>query len=466
MKLPRILLAAPASGSGKTLITCGILQALADRGLAVSAFKCGPDYIDPMFHERVIGVSSGNLDTFFTGEETTRYLLANAAQKADISVMEGVMGFYDGMGGGSTQASAYDLARVTGTPVVLIVDAKGMSLSVAALLKGFLEYRKDSRIRGVILNRVSPGFYPELREQIEAQLPVKVLGYVPEAAEYVIESRHLGLVLPDEIANLKEKLQGLARLLEQTLAMEELLALAGQAEDFTCQAPALPRLEEEITLGIARDEAFCFYYRENLKLLEQMGARLRFFSPLREEKLPEGLHGMILYGGYPELYAETLSANASMRESIGRAIAAGMPYLAECGGFMYLHETMEDMEQKAWPMAGIIPGNAYRTGHLNRFGYITLTAEKAQILGEKGASIRGHEFHYFDSTANGDSFLAKRPASKGEWRCIHGTMQGLAGFPHLYYYSNPEMIFHFLQACGAWKETGRGFGPGVGEHTR
>lgn len=447
MKLPRILLAAPASGSGKTLITCGLLKALKNRGLAVNAFKCGPDYIDPMFHKRALGISSGNLDTFFTEDETTRYLFGKEASGGDISVMEGVMGFYDGIGGNSTQASAYHLAKVTGTPVILIVDVKGMGLSAVALIQGFLNYRPDSGIRGVILNRVSPGFYPELKTQIEEQLPVKVLGYVPEAAEYAIESRHLGLVMPDEIEHLKEKLQGLAELLEKTLKMEELLALAGQAEDFVFQAPKLPRLEKEVTLGIARDEAFCFFYRDNLKLLEQMGAKLCFFSPLRDDRLPEGLDGMIFYGGYPELYAAKLSANESMKRSIREAVAEGMPYLAECGGFMYLHETMEDMEQNSYPMVGLIPGRAYRTGRLNRFGYITLTARKDQILGGEGASIKGHEFHFFDSTSNGESFRARRPRSKGEWDCIHGNMQGLAGFPHLYYYSNPEMVFHFLQAC-------------------
>lgn len=448
MRAPRILLAAPASGSGKTLITCGILQALLNRNLRVAAFKCGPDYIDPMFHGRVLGIPSKNLDTFFTGDEVTRYLFGKEAEHADISVMEGVMGFYDGVAGISTQASAYDLARVTQTPVILVVDTKGMSLSVTAMIKGFLEYREDSRICGVILNRMTAGLYLRVKEQIETELPVKVLGYVPQAEEYVIESRHLGLVTPDEIEGLKEKLCGLAGVLEQTLDMEGMLQIAHQAEEISWQKPQLPRLSgKTVTIGIARDEAFCFYYRDNLELMEEMGAKLLFFSPLKEKHLPEGLDGLIFYGGYPELYAGRLSENESMRTEIRETVVGGMPYLAECGGFMYLHDTMEDMEGKAYPMVGILPGEAYRTGHLNRFGYVTLTANRSQILGEAGTSIRGHEFHYFDSTDNGEAFHARKPLAKREWDCIHADRQGAAGFPHLYYYSNPEMIFQFLTAC-------------------
>lgn len=447
MRMPRILLTAPASGSGKTLITCGILKALVNRGLKVAAFKCGPDYIDPMFHSRVLGIPSRNLDTFFTDAETTRYLFGKGAEHADISIMEGVMGYYDGIAGISTQASAYDLAQVTGTPAVLVIDTKGMSLSVMALLKGFLEYQPDSRICGVILNRMSAGMYLRVKEQIEAQLAVKVLGYVPKIEEYVIESRHLGLVTPDEISGLQEKLQGLSELLEKTLELDELLALANKAEEFTYQVPQLPRLSEKVRIGVAKDEAFCFYYQDNLELLEQMGAELCFFSPLHDTQLPKQLDGMIFYGGYPELYAKQLSANETMKKQIFDEISGGMPYLAECGGFMYLHESMEDMKKHSYPMVGIVPGNAYRTEKLNRFGYITLSAKKAQIFGEEGSSIRGHEFHYFDSTNNGADFLAKKPLTRREWSCMHANMQGAAGFPHLYYYSNPKMVFEFLSAC-------------------
>lgn len=447
MRAPRILLSAPASGSGKTLITCGILQALLNRNLRLSAFKCGPDYIDPMFHGRVLGIPSKNLDTFFTGEEMTRYLFCKEALKTDLSVLEGVMGFYDGVAGKDTQASAYDLARVTRTPVILIADTKGMSVSVTALVKGFLEYRKDSRVAGVILNRMSAGLYPRIKEQLETELSIKVLGYVPYIADCVIESRHLGLITPDEVSNLQEKLQELAKVMEKTLDFEEILALANQAEELSCEKPDLPRLPEgTVKIGVARDEAFCFYYRDNLELLEEMGAELCYFSPLHDGHLPEGLEGLIFYGGYPELYAKGLSSNETMRAEIREALKY-RPFLAECGGFLYLQETLEDMEGNTWPMAGVLKGRGYRTGKLGRFGYLTLELQRPQMLGGPGEQIRGHEFHYFDSTNNGTDVRGRKPLTSREWECMQGSARYLAGFPHLYYYSNPTMAFRFLEKC-------------------
>lgn len=447
MKLPRILIAAPASGSGKTLVTCGILQSLKNRNIQVSAFKCGPDYIDPMFHGRVLGIPSKNLDTFFTDENMTRYLFAKEAQHTEISVLEGVMGYYDGIAGISTKASAYDLASVTKTPVVLVLDVKGMSHSIIAFIKGFLEYRNDSRIRGVILNRMTAGLYPRIKEQIESELSVKVLGYVPVADEYVIESRHLGLVTPNEIADLQERLQGLSHVLEETIDFDALIMLANEAEELIYEVPEIPKLSDNVTIGIAKDEAFCFYYRDNLELLESMGAKLCYFSPIQDSDLPKGLDGLIFYGGYPELYAKELSQNESMRMQIQEAIRKGLPYLAECGGFMYLHESMEDMEGNSYPMVGVIEGNAYATKKLNRFGYITIEANKTQIFGKKGVACQAHEFHYFDSTNNGSAFCAKKPMAKREWDCMHANETCAVGFPHLYYYSNPEMIFEFLETC-------------------
>lgn len=448
MKLPRIMLAAPASGSGKTLITCGILQALKNRGMKLSSFKCGPDYIDPMFHGRILGISSKNLDTYFTGEDMTRYLFVREAKKSDFSVLEGVMGYYDGLAGISLSASAYDVAGVTKTPVVLVVNAKGMSTSVTALIQGFLQFQKDSRIAGVILNHTSEMLYPRLKEQIEKMLPVKVLGYVPTVSEYVIESRHLGLVTPNEILDLQEKLEGLAKVLETTIDLDALVELGNQAEELSIQMPDLPEYRaDNIRIGIARDEAFCFYYRDNLELLENLGAKLLYFSPLHDRKLPKNLNGLIFYGGYPELYAKKLSENQSMVQDIQDALAEGMPYLAECGGFMYLHESMEDMQGNIYPMVGVIQGTAYKTPKLGRFGYIALEAQKNTVLGDSKMTCKGHEFHYFDSTNNGSDFIARKPLAKRSWECIHGNEKSIAGFPHFYYYSNPQMIVHFLQTC-------------------
>ncbi len=455
MKIPRILLAAGSSGSGKTLITCGLLEALVERGIKTASFKCGPDYIDPMFHSRVIGTKSRNLDTFFTGPEVTKYLLTRNARDCEIAVMEGVMGFYDGVAGTTTRASAYDLAKVTDTPVILIVNSRGMSVSLAAYVKGFLEYKKDSHIQGVIFNQMSPMLYPRMKKLLEEELGVAVLGYVPKVEDCVIESRHLGLVLPDEIPELKDRLHKLAGVLEETLDIDRILELAGEAPDLPDAKPESVtdfRLSEPVRIGVAEDEAFCFFYADNFRLLGEMGAELVPFSPMEDKQLPDDLDGLLLYGGYPELNGKKLEQNTTMKDMIREKLKAGMPCMAECGGFMYLHEEMEGMDGNFYQMAGVIPGKAYRTPKLSRFGYVTLTQKKPALGREDFGEIPAHEFHYFDSENCGGDFHAAKPESKRGWDCIHGTDTMLAGFPHLYYYGNPEVPKAFLKKCLAYKK--------------
>ena len=455
MKIPRILLAAGSSGSGKTLITCGLLEALVERGLKTASFKCGPDYIDPMFHSRVIGTKSRNLDTFFTGSEVTKYLLTRNARDCEIAVMEGVMGFYDGVAGTTTTASAYDLAKVTDTPVILIVNSRGMSVSLADYVKGFLEYKKDSHIKGVIFNQMSPMLYPRMKKLLEEELGVAVLGYVPKVEDCVIESRHLGLVLPDEIPELKDRLHKLAGVLEETLDIDRILELAGEAPDLLDAKPESVtdfRLSEPVRIGVAEDEAFCFFYADNFRLLGEMGAEIVPFSPMEDKQLPDDLDGLLLYGGYPELNGKKLEQNTTMKDMIREKLKAGMPCMAECGGFMYLHEEMEGMDGNFYQMAGVIPGKVYRTPKLSRFGYVTLTQKKPALGMEDFGEIPAHEFHYFDSENCGGDFHAAKPESKRGWDCIHGTDTMLAGFPHLYYYGNPEVPKAFLKKCLAYKK--------------
>ena len=445
-KVPRILLGAAASGSGKTLITCGLLQALKNRKLQVTSFKCGPDYIDPMFHSRVIGTKSRNLDSFFADEDTVRYLLEKNARDCEISVIEGVMGYYDGLAGISPKASAYDVAKITKTPAVLIVNAKGMSLSAAAFIKGFVEYQEDSQIRGVILNQVSSMMYPRLKQIIEEELSIKVYGYVPVVKDCVLESRHLGLVMPEEIVDLQQKLMELAEILEKSVDIDGLLELAEHAEELPVQeSPVAYHTGRKIRIALAKDEAFCFFYQDNLELLEEMGAELVPFSPIHDKKLPKHIDGMLFHGGYPELYAKKLSENKEMLAAVCAAVQTGIPYMAECGGFMYLHQEMEDMEGHSWPMAGVIHGKSWRTPRLTRFGYITL--EDGTCFGEHVGAIRAHEFHYFDSDRCGEAYTAKKPLSSRSWKCIHSDGQGMSGFPHMYYYSNLRVPEQFLRAC-------------------
>ncbi|MDO4344279.1 MAG: cobyrinate a,c-diamide synthase [Eubacteriales bacterium] len=484
---PRFLLTAGASGSGKTLLTCGILRVLKKRGLKVTSFKCGPDYIDPMFHEKVLKTKSRNLDTFFTDEETTRWIFAENAKEADVSVIEGVMGYYDGLGGISEKASAWDVARVTRTPAVLVVNAKGMSLSVLAYIRGYMSYRRDSYIKGVILNQMSAGLYGDMKKRIEEELGVRVYGYVPKLKEGVIESRHLGLVTPGEIEGLTEKLEVLAKVLEESLDIDGLLLLARSAKpldggmrqakmavpeklkSLLCSERTAAVRREAPVIAVARDEAFCFVYEDNLQLLRKLGASIVEFSPIHDARIPEEASGLLLYGGYPELYAAQLSENGSMLTDIREKIEGGLPCMAECGGFMYLHRTMEDMDKREWPMAGVIDARAFRTERLGRFGYIVLQEEKAgenlnpgDVQKAKDSQkpvdsqeIRGHEFHYFDSTDNGDCYIARKPLRKRSWKCIHKTDTLMAGFPHLYYYGAPSLAADFLEKCIYYKERKR-----------
>lgn len=451
MKYPRILLAAPASGSGKTWITCGILQAFMNAGKKTASFKCGPDYIDPMFHSKIIGTISKNIDSFFTGDSITKYLFCKTAEQADISVIEGVMGYYDGIAG-TDVGSAYELAEITQSPVVLIANCKGIGGSIAALIKGFLTYKKDSRIQGVILNQISASLYPEMKKKIEEELSVHVYGYVPQIKDYKIESRHLGLVMPSELESLQENVKGLASILEETLELKNMLELAETAGDLVYKQPKIPKLDDKVTIGVARDEAFCFIYKDNIDLLEQIGAKLKYFSPIHDKTLPEDLDGLIFYGGYPELFVKELSENRFLREEIGSKIKNGVPYMAECGGFMYLHEKLEDEARKSYPMVGAIEGFCYKTHQLQRFGYVELHSKKKNIFGKDLKGIKGHEFHYYESTNNGTACVAKKPFRNREWDCIHGDNKSLAGFPHFYYYSNMLLPYSFLGACVSYKK--------------
>ena len=444
MDSPRLLFAAPASGSGKTTVVCGLLRALKNRGKGVRAFKCGPDFIDPLFHETVVGVPSGTLDLFFSDQDQLKRLYCRHAAGADLCLVEGVMGYYDGLGAATDRASSYAVARALDAPVVLIVDGRGQSLSALATLEGFLRFREDSRIRGVLFNRMSESVYNALKPQVEA-LGVRPLGYVPKAPEVMVESRHLGLVTPGEIEDLGQKLDALAALLERTVDMEGLLALAGSAPALEA-APPIPPLPRT-RIAVARDQAFCFLYRDNLDLLADYGAELIFFSPLHDDALPAGAQGLILPGGYPELHARALSENESMRRSVREAIQTGLPCLAECGGFLYLHRELEDMEGRSWPMAGVLDARAYRTPRLGRFGYITLTAKADTAFLPAGEIVRGHEFHYFESESCGDALRAQKPTGSRGWDCGHSRGNLLMGFPHLYYPSNPKLIERFLRAC-------------------
>ena len=471
-KIRRIMIAAPKSGSGKTTITCGLLQIFKENGEDISSCKCGPDYIDPMFHRQVLGIPARNLDTFFTGEDGTRKLFLRDRREGELVVMEGVMGLYDGLGGIREEGSSYHLARVTKTPVILVVDAKGMGRSVIPLIAGFLAYDEAHLIRGVIFNRMSVAYYEILKPLAEEELGIAVLGYFPENKDLQIASRHLGLYMPGELENLQGQICKTAEKLRETVGISKLLQIAEGAEALAdelteeafepekgCGEGAVseePQSTENgetmrARIAVARDEAFCFYYEENLRLLEQAGAELVFFSPLHDSVLPENIHGLLLGGGYPELYAGPLSGNTSMRTAIREAVTGGLPTVAECGGFLYLHETLTDREGHSYPMVGALPGKCHDTGRLVRFGYIELEEGGGHFL-PRGSRIRAHEFHYYDSEDNGADCTASKPTTGRNYSCIHVGENHWYGFPHLYYPSCPEFAKRFVEKALQYKQ--------------
>ena len=424
----RIIIAAASSGSGKTLITCGLIKCLVDRKLSVQAYKCGPDYIDPMFHKKVLGIPSENLDTFFCDEYNIGRLLSYGNDK-DVSVIEGVMGIYDGVGGVHSEGSAYDLAVKTKTPIVLIVNARGMGRTLVSIVKGILADDKESLIKGVILNNISKGYYDSIAPILEDEAGIRVLGFLPKLSGINIESRHLGLKLPSEIEDLNVQITNVAEAMGQNINIDDIIRISGQVgtiydskeyEDFSKSTSLKGK-----KVSIAKDEVFCFIYDDNLRMLENSGANIEFFSPLHDSAIPDDTSILVLPGGYPELRLPELSANKSMRNSIKTAVDKGMPIFAECGGFMYLHNSIQGDDGKEYEMVGAIDGKCYNTGKLCRFGYVNVQAGDY--------TLKGHEFHYYDSTANGSDFTAVKASTNKEYRFGYNINGGICGFPHLYW---------------------------------
>ena len=431
----QFLLAAPRSGSGKTTMTCALLMALKRRGCAPCAFKSGPDYIDPMFHRAVLGVESRNLDLFFSAPDTVRTLYAKGAAGHGAAVCEGAMGFYDGLGGVSDRASAWHLADTLGLPVLLVVEPKGQSLTLAAELKGLDSFRTPSHIAGILLNNCTARMHALLAPMLEKETGLPVLGFLPKLPEAVIGSRHLGLYTAAEVENLQQKLALLADAAEEHIDWPRLLALCEK------EPPALPVQPEtppaRVRIAVAQDEAFCFIYAETLEAFRDAGAEVVFFSPLRDTALPENIGGLYLPGGYPELHARELSENTSLLREIKQKIESGLPTAAECGGFLYLGQSLTDAEGQSWPMTGVLPGEAKDAGRLVRFGYAALSADSDSMLFRAGESFPIHEFHHWDSTANGTALAAKKPVGGAAWRCGFVNEHFYAGFPHLYWAGTP-----------------------------
>ncbi len=476
--LPRILLAGINSGCGKTSITCGILKALTDRGIRIQSYKCGPDYIDPMLHSHITGRPCRNLDPFFSTEEELRELMDKDSREAEFSVVEGVMGYYDGIGV-SCEKSSYTVSAATETPTILILNTKGMSHTMIPLIQGMLSYRENP-VCGVILNRCSKGIYQMIKPEIERTLPVKVVGYFPNDDSVHIGSRHLGLMTAAEIRNLDEVIARLGALAEECIDLDLLLRLGEKAaelpEVFPGKNPLRPdtrsaELSEpgladgetvmptaqpaSVCIAVAWDKAFCFYYQENLDILRQEGAELVYFSPVNDRHLPEHVGGIYLGGGYPETYRKELSENQSMKDDIRRAAAEGMPVLAECGGFMYTCDRLVETDGSAMPMLGLIPTDVQMTPRLSmEFGYVTMEALRDTPFFDKGTQIRVHEFHYSKAAEKGDVCRMEKSIGRS-WTGMYVNGNVLAGYPHLYFHNCRSVARRFVRLAVEHMENAR-----------
>ena len=444
--IPQLMAAAPASGSGKTTVVCALLRALRRRGLDPCAFKCGPDYIDPMFHRAALEVSSCNLDLYLTAPGRLRQLYSAHLAGHGAAVVEAAMGYYDGAGL-TDAASGWQTADTLDLPVLLVVRPGGASLTLAAQIRGLRDFRPHSHLAAILLNGCSASYAERLAPLLERETGLPVVGCLPTMEAARLPSRHLGLYTAGEIQDLSARLDALADALEENAGLDKLLALCRRPAPEAVTAPASP---VKARIAVARDEAFCFCYPETLEALAQAGAELVFFSPMRDTALPEA-DGLYLPGGYPELYAEALSRNESIRKAIAAAVADGMPTVAECGGFLYLGRTLADQAGKVWPMAEVLPGDGFRAGRLVRFGYAALTAPGDSMLFRAGEPVPVHEFHHWDSTCPGDALGAEKPDGR-RWRCGFAGPRLYAGFPHLYFAGQPRLAERFAAAAAAYRK--------------
>lgn len=447
MSIPRLLIAGTHSGVGKTTVTVGVLAALRRRGLRVAPFKVGPDYLDPGYHQAAAGRASAPLDAWMLGESGVRESFARGAAGLDVAVIEGMMGLHDGADPETDAGSTAQIAKLLQCPVLLVLDGSALARSAGAVALGYRSFDPDVRLAGVILNRVSgEGHAAYLRPAIERGANLPVLGWLPPEPEATIPERHLGLVSAGEAKNLETRVARLADLIEAHLDLDQLLELARSAPPLSLPVPARVKAEPpRARIAVARDEAFCFYYPDNLALLEAAGAEIVPFSPLRDTVLPPGAQGLYLGGGYPELHAARLSENSAIRAAIADAARSGLPLYAECGGFMYLCESLTDLAGCSHTMAGLLPGRCVMEARLQAIGYREAALRRDGVLGPAGTLLRGHEFHH--SRYAGPLGPEQAAFDAGGRAIGYASGSVLASYVHLHFGSNPSAARHFVDAA-------------------
>jgi cobyrinic acid a,c-diamide synthase len=454
-----LLVAGTASGVGKTTVALAIMAALRRRSLAVQPFKCGPDFLDTGHHTRICGRMARNLDTWMLSPEANQNVLRNAARDADVVVAEGMMGLFDGKSGSSEAGSSAEIAKLLRLPVVLVVDAAKSARSIAAVVMGFELFDPELRLDGVILNRVgNEGHFKLLREAIAASCETKILGWLPREPKITIPERHLGLHGAEQMSADGEEsanIDALATLAEEHLDLEGLLELeCGLSMGEQIQRAVYTASDAgSVRIGVACDPAFSFYYEDNLDLLREQGAEIVRFSPMGDKHLPHNVDALYLGGGYPELYSEQLSGNQQMLDEIWAFAASDKPVYAECGGMLYLSESLSVSDGKIYPMAGVLPLSMEMTGKLVQFGYVTVEFTEDCLLGAKGTVIRGHSFHYSRITRqngvrNGMTRSYRVQYSMSGKEELEGFHRGnvLASYIHLHFRANPAVAENFVAA--------------------
>jgi cobyrinic acid a,c-diamide synthase len=451
--VPRIVIGAPASGSGKTTFTVGLIRALRRLGLTVAVFKCGPDYLDPTYHARACGRPSHNLDGWMMGREAVLRTFAEVSAGADIALIEGVMGLFDGVSPVADEGSTAEIAKWLAAPVLLVVDASGLARTLAAIVQGFVNFDPHLRLAGVLCNRVGSRAHLDLLRQATTEVPV--IGGLPQDRAHSFPERHLGLLTADENSAPEPLLDAWSETVTDWCDLDRILAAARSAP-----ALAIPSVEPDAgaavrcRIGVAMDAAFHFYYADNLQQLRAAGAELDFFSPLSATRLPQ-VDGLYFGGGYPEVHARELAANGAMRGAVARFAADGGLIYAECGGLMYLADSIRTLDGQEFPMAGVIGSQAVMCERLQALGYVEVTTTVPSPLGAAGINLRGHQFRYSElrpTPANVSRIYRVRRRWGGS-EFVEGYLTGnvLASYVHLHWASTPQVPYALAAACARRK---------------
>lgn len=453
--MKKILIAGSYSGVGKTSISLGLMKALSKRGKKVQPFKVGPDYIDPMYHRFVTGEWSRNLDSYMLDDEQIKFVFKNSSEGKDISIIEGVMGLYDGIGTEINKHSTSQMSKILKSPVILVIDGKGIGASAGAMVLGYKQLDKDVEIVGVIANNVrTQRHYNIIKESIERFCGIEVLGYLPPDENVSVESRNLGLFPSNEIEDLERKVITIADEMEKHIDIDRIIELS-ESENVTSsfelnmfsEDPEVRALAEGKTVAVAYDKAFNFYYPDNIDLFKEIGANIITFSPINDEEIPEA---DLLYmgGGFPEVFAEELEKNVSMRKSIKKAHDEGLAIYAECGGLMYLGDSLVDMDGKKHEMVGAISGYSEMKKGLRRFGYCIATAKEDNLISYKGQEMSGHEFHSSEFYSDLDTAFTMKKIVEDEvideWEGGYYVNNTLASYLHIHFYNNLSMVCYLL----------------------